>query len=72
MHMVLTDIEKERLSIASFYSPSYSAKIGPAPNLVDQSQLPPLYKTLIQAQFLRHLLVDKVNWQRALDFVKIV
>lgn len=71
MHRVLTNRERERLSIAAFYSPSYSAEIGPAPDLVDQSQNPPLYKTLSHAQFLRHLLVDKPHLKRVLDLVKL-
>ena len=71
MHMVLTNRERERLSIASFYSPSYSAEIGPAPDLVDESQNPSLYKTLSHAQFIHHLLVDKLHEKRVLDFVKL-
>lgn len=71
MHRVITNREKERLSIAAFYSPSYSAEIGPAQELVDQSQHPPLYKTISHAQFLRHLLVDKLREKRVLDFVKL-
>lgn len=71
MHRVLTNRERERLSVAAFYSPSYSAEIGPAQELVDQSQHPPLYKTLSYAQFLSHLFVDKLHKKRVLDFVKL-
>lgn len=50
-HRAVTDKEKDRLSIVTFYAPMYELEIGPLPELVNENS-PARYRTYTHADLL--------------------
>ncbi|KAI3425541.1 Fe2OG dioxygenase domain-containing protein [Psidium guajava] len=52
-HRAVVNKEKERLSIVTFCYPSPSLPVGPSPQLLAATGLPPLYQTLSHSEYLQ-------------------
>ncbi|KAJ3672099.1 hypothetical protein LUZ60_006820 [Juncus effusus] len=69
-HRAVTNNEIDRLSIVTFYAPSYDVQLGPLPELVTQNQ-PAMYKTYNHGEYNRHYVTHKLEGKKTLDFAKI-
>lgn len=69
-HRAMVNLERERLSSATFYSPSYGGEIGPAPSLTSP-QKPPLFKRLQVEEYFRGRFARKLNGKSYLDAMRI-
>ncbi|XP_010259688.1 PREDICTED: protein SRG1-like [Nelumbo nucifera] len=69
-HRAVTHKEKDRLSIVTFYAPSYEIELGPLPELVDDNH-PCLYRTYYHGEYNRHYVTNKLQGKKTLEFAKI-
>ncbi|KAI7743650.1 hypothetical protein M8C21_023675 [Ambrosia artemisiifolia] len=69
-HRAVTHKEKDRLSIVTFYAPSYEVEIGPMKELVDESN-PSKYRRYNHGEYSRHYVTNKLQGKKTLDFAKI-
>ncbi|KAL8122466.1 protein LATERAL BRANCHING OXIDOREDUCTASE 1-like [Apium graveolens] len=69
-HRAITHKEKDRLSIVSFYAPSYDKEIGPMPEMVDENNHAN-YKIYSQGEYSKHYVTNKLQGKKTLDFAKI-
>lgn len=58
-HRAVTDKEKDRLSIVTFYAPSYDIELGPIPQLVN-GNLPCKYKRYSHGEYSKHYVTNKL------------
>ncbi|XP_031110857.1 protein SRG1 [Ipomoea triloba] len=70
-HRAVTDKEKDRLSIVTFYAPSYEIEVGPMPELVDESNNPSKYRRYNHGDYSRHYVTNKLQGKKTLEFAKI-
>ncbi|XP_050220482.1 protein SRG1 [Mercurialis annua] len=68
-HRAVTHKEKERLSIVSFYAPSYDIEVGPMPELVNQSN-PCKYRRYSHGEYNKHYVTNKLQGKKTLEFAK--
>ncbi|KAG6477061.1 protein SRG1-like [Zingiber officinale] len=69
-HRVVTDEEMDRLSVVTFYAPSYEVELGPVPELVDDNQ-PCRYRRFNHGEYSRHYVTNKLQGKKTLEFAKI-
>ncbi|KAF2287654.1 hypothetical protein GH714_002138 [Hevea brasiliensis] len=69
-HRATVNSEKERLSIATFYAPRYSAEIGPAPSLISK-QTPALFKKIGVEEYFQTLFARELHSKSHLDTLRI-
>ncbi|ERN16958.1 protein SRG1 [Amborella trichopoda] len=69
-HRVVTNKEKDRLSIVTFYAPSYNINIGPLPRFIDDKNLAK-YRTYNHGDYSRYYVTNKLEGKKSLDFAKI-
>ena len=69
-HRAVTHKEKDRLSIVTFYAPSYEIELGPMPELVDEKN-PRRYRRYNHGEYSKHYVTNKLQGKRTLDFAKI-
>ncbi|GLJ33682.1 hypothetical protein SUGI_0676910 [Cryptomeria japonica] len=70
-HRAMTNKEKTRLSIATFYHPSLDEEVAPANNLVDEKN-PSLYKKFKHQEYIHYYMSKQLNGKKSLaDFAKI-
>ncbi|KAF8370085.1 hypothetical protein HHK36_031881 [Tetracentron sinense] len=69
-HRAVTHKEKDRLSIVTFYAPSYEIELGPLPELVDENN-PCMYKRYNHGEYSHHYVTNKLQGKKTLDFAKI-
>lgn len=69
-HRAAVNSEKERMSIAMFYSPKLEVEIGPLSCLID-AENPPLYKRIIMEKYVKDFFTRKLNGKSYLDAMKI-
>ncbi|XVF62609.1 hypothetical protein PTKIN_Ptkin09bG0022100 [Pterospermum kingtungense] len=69
-HRAVTHKEKDRLSIVTFYAPSYEIELGPIPELVDGKN-PCRYRRYNHGEYSKHYVTNKLQGKRTLDFAKI-
>ncbi|XP_042475627.1 protein SRG1 [Macadamia integrifolia] len=69
-HRAVTHKEKDRLSIVTFYAPSYEIELFPLPELVDENS-PILYRRYNHGEYSRHYVTNKLQGKKTLDFAKI-
>lgn len=62
--------EKERLSIATFYSPKLDGEMGPAPSLIT-SERPALFTRIGVADYFRGLFARKLEGKSYVDVMRI-
>ncbi|PWA65801.1 2-oxoglutarate (2OG) and Fe(II)-dependent oxygenase superfamily protein [Artemisia annua] len=69
-HRAVTHKQKDRLSIVTFYAPSYDIEIGPMPEMVDERS-PSKYRRYNHGEYSRHYVTNKLQGKKTLDFAKI-
>ncbi|KAL6991513.1 Oxoglutarate-dependent flavonoid 7-O-demethylase 1 [Sarracenia purpurea var. burkii] len=69
-HRAIVNSTKERLSIATFYSPRYDGQVGPAPSLITP-QAPALYKRIGVVQYFQDFFAREPRGKSYLDAMKI-
>ncbi|KAJ6771084.1 PROTEIN SRG1 [Salix koriyanagi] len=69
-HRAVTDREKDRLSIVTFYAPSYETELGPIPELVDENN-PCKYRTYNHGEYSKHYVTSKLQGKKTLEFAKV-
>ncbi|KHN25971.1 Protein SRG1 [Glycine soja] len=69
-HRATVNLEKERLSIATFYNPGMEVKLGPAPSLVTPTT-PAVFKTISVPEYYRGYLSRELRGRSYLDSMKI-
>ncbi|GMH19425.1 hypothetical protein Nepgr_021266 [Nepenthes gracilis] len=69
-HRATVNAEKERLSIATFYSPKLDGEIGPAPSLIT-SQTPALFKRVGVADFFKLFLSRELRGKSCVEQMRI-
>ncbi|KAK3189771.1 hypothetical protein Dsin_029332 [Dipteronia sinensis] len=69
-HRAVIHKEKDRLSIVTFYAPSYEIEMGPIPELVDENN-PCKYKRYNHGEYSKHYVTNKLRGKKNLDFAKI-
>ncbi|XP_068339771.1 protein SRG1-like [Pyrus communis] len=69
-HHATVNSEKERLSVATFYSPRFGAEIGPASSLITK-QTPAAYTRVAVEEYFKALFERKLNGKSFLDEMKI-
>lgn len=69
-HRAVTHKEKDRLSIVTFYAPSYEMEIGPMQELVDENNLCK-YRRYNHGEYSKHYVTNKLQGKKTLEFAKI-
>ncbi|ONI28331.1 hypothetical protein PRUPE_1G138800 [Prunus persica] len=69
-HRAVTNKEKDRLSIVTFYAPSYEIELGPMEELVDENN-PCKYRRYIHGEYSKHYVTNKLQGKKTLEFAKI-
>lgn len=69
-HRAVTSREKDRLSIVTFYAPSYDTELGPLTDFVDGNR-PCLYRRYNHGEYSKHYVTNKLQGKKSLDFALI-
>ncbi|KAJ0017515.1 hypothetical protein Pint_10120 [Pistacia integerrima] len=69
-HRATVNSMKERLSIATFYSPKVDGKLGPAPSLITP-ETPALFKTISVADYFKGFFSRQLQGKSYLDVLKV-
>lgn len=69
-HRAMVNSERERISIAMFFNPKFSAEIGPAITLTNP-QNPPLYRRVGMDKYFKDFFSRKLDRKSYLDHMKI-
>ncbi|KAF8029371.1 hypothetical protein BT93_E1923 [Corymbia citriodora subsp. variegata] len=69
-HRAMVNAVKERVSIATFFSPRMDAEMGPAPSLITP-ETPPLFRRITVAEHLRGYLTSKLQGKAYLDAMRV-
>ncbi|KAL6517147.1 hypothetical protein OROHE_017853 [Orobanche hederae] len=69
-HRAVTNKEKDRLSIVTFYAPSYENEVGPIPEMVDEN-CPSNYRRYNHGEYSKHYVTNKLQGKKSLEFAKI-
>ncbi|WJX27915.1 hypothetical protein P8452_16691 [Trifolium repens] len=69
-HRAVAHEEKDRLSIVTFYAPSYEIELGPMQEFVDENH-PCKYRRYNHGEYSKHYVTNKLEGKRTLDFAKM-
>lgn len=69
-HRATVNAVKERLSIATFYNPSLTSEIGPAPSLLTPER-PALFRRIGVANFFRGYFAHELRGKSYVDAIRI-
>ncbi|KAK7319166.1 hypothetical protein RJT34_03884 [Clitoria ternatea] len=69
-HRATVNLEKERLSIATFYSPSYNGIIGPAPSLITP-ETPAAFNKISPGDYFKGYLAQELRGKSFLNSIRI-
>lgn len=69
-HRATVNLEKERLTIATFYNPGVEINLGPAPSLVTP-KAPAVFKTISVPEYYRGYLARELRGRSYLDSMRI-
>ncbi|KAG2398466.1 hypothetical protein LR48_Vigan468s006500 [Vigna angularis] len=69
-HRAVAHEEKDRLSIVTFFAPSYEVELGPMPEFVDEKH-PCMYRRYNHGEYSKHYVTNKLQGKKTLDFAKI-
>ncbi|KAF3442322.1 hypothetical protein FNV43_RR16238 [Rhamnella rubrinervis] len=69
-HRVITNVQKERFSLATFYNPSLESEIGPNHRFITE-QSPPKYKRLGMQEYMRGYFSRELDSKSYLDAMKL-
>ncbi|KAL8515608.1 hypothetical protein ACS0TY_014341 [Phlomoides rotata] len=70
-HRAVTDKERERLSLVSFYAPSYEIEVGPMPEFVDDDN-PCKFRRYNHGEYSKHYVTTKLSGKKTLEFAKLL
>ncbi|CAD5195478.1 unnamed protein product [Musa acuminata subsp. malaccensis] len=68
-HRAVTNRESDRLSMVTFYAPSYEIELGPVPELVNDKAC--LYRRYNHGEYSRLYITNKLEGKKRLEFAKI-
>ncbi|XP_018830031.2 protein SRG1-like [Juglans regia] len=71
-HRATVNKKKERLSIATFYSPKLDGDMGPAPSLISSEKSPALFKRIGVADYFRAFFSRELRGKSHLDTMRII
>lgn len=69
-HRATVNMVKERISIATFYSPNLDGELGPAAGLITPER-PALFRRICVADFLKAYFARELAGKTYLDFIRI-
>ncbi|KAK8602106.1 hypothetical protein V6N13_058241 [Hibiscus sabdariffa] len=69
-HRATVNSLKERLSVATFYSPKLEGDMGPAPSLITP-QTPPLFRRISVADYFKDLFTRELRGKSYLDVLRV-
>ncbi|KAL5782320.1 hypothetical protein ACOSP7_007349 [Xanthoceras sorbifolium] len=69
-HRAVVHEESDRLSIVTFYAPSYAIEIGPMPEFVDENNQCK-YRRYNHGEYSKHYVTNKLRGKKNLDFARI-
>ncbi|CAI9776249.1 unnamed protein product [Fraxinus pennsylvanica] len=69
-HRAVTHQEKDRLTIVTFYAPSYEIELGPIQELVNKNN-PCKYRRYNHGEYSKHYVTNKLQGKKTLEFAKI-
>ena len=69
-HRAVVNKEKERISIAMFFSPKFEAEIGPMKSLLSP-ETPPLYKSMLMEDYCNDFFSRNLNGKYHLEKMRI-
>ncbi|KAG9143451.1 hypothetical protein Leryth_016450 [Lithospermum erythrorhizon] len=69
-HRAVANKEKDRLSIVTFYAPSYEIELAPLPELIYEKN-PPKYRRYNHGEYSKHYITNKLQGKKTLEFVKL-
>ncbi|KAI4371404.1 hypothetical protein MLD38_019645 [Melastoma candidum] len=69
-HRAVTDGERDRLSLVTFYAPSYDVEVGPLGELMDEGN-PRMYRTYNHGEYSRNYVSQRLQGKKPLDFAKL-
>jgi isopenicillin N synthase-like dioxygenase len=69
-HRATVNSEKERISIAMFFSPKFEAEIGPATSMLTP-QNPPLFKRIGMEEYVKNFFSSNLNGKSHLEKMRI-
>lgn len=69
-HRAIVNSDKERLSVATFYSSNLDSELGPAPSLIGADN-PAIFRTVPIEMYFKEFFARKLNGKSYLDFMKI-
>ncbi|XP_057819919.1 protein SRG1 isoform X2 [Cryptomeria japonica] len=69
-HRAITNMDRDRISIAMFYGPARETEVGPAPELIDELH-PCQYRRFILADYMQNFLSGKLEGKKNIEFAKI-
>ncbi|XP_057819923.2 protein SRG1 isoform X1 [Cryptomeria japonica] len=68
-HRAVTNMDRDRISIATFCGPSMKTEVGPVPELIDELH-PCLYRRFNRAEYMQNFFSGKLEGKK-IDFAKI-
>lgn len=69
-HRAVTSSKQERLSMVTFYAPSYEVELGPLPEFVTD-ETPCRYGRYNHGEYSRHYITNRLEGKKTLEFAKI-
>lgn len=69
-HRAVTHKEKDRMSLVTFYAPSYDIELGPLQEFVDDKN-PCKYRTYNHGEYSKHYVTNKLQGKKRLEFAKV-
>ncbi|KAG8365585.1 hypothetical protein BUALT_Bualt18G0120700 [Buddleja alternifolia] len=69
-HRAIVNSSKERVSVATFYSPNIDSDLGPARSLIGPNN-PPVFRRMPIDDYFKEFFARKLNGKSYLDFMKL-
>ncbi|MED6160370.1 hypothetical protein PIB30_050880 [Stylosanthes scabra] len=69
-HRAVANENKDRLSIVTFYAPSYEVELGPMPEFIDENH-PCKFRRYNHGDYSKHYITNRLQGKKALEFAKI-
>lgn len=68
-HRAVVDTERERLSLATFFSPGVKGRVGPLPEILEKNEA--RYKSASMEEYIKMLFSFKLEGKNILDHMKL-
>ncbi|KAL9274562.1 LATERAL BRANCHING OXIDOREDUCTASE 1-like protein [Drosera capensis] len=69
-HRAVTHQDRDRLSMVTFYAPSFEVELGPMTEFVDENN-PCKYRRYNHGEYSKHYVTNKLQGKKTLDFAKV-